>query len=188
MCIIKVASRGAHMLLNYNASDKRYEVPWEQRNVPFLSFTEFFRPGPPLELKPFSFLPYLCFYHCRSSLRALPCRAYLEGIEERKHNVDGAAPLLDGGQTETPGEPQERREDPNALGDLEQAALLLLAWLALPMEGLRILVMTTTVMVNVHHHDDQSRTKASRALVSSQLFQPRHSSSCRPPGAWWPPP
>lgn len=38
---------------------------------------------------------------------------------------DSIAPLEHSGETETPGEPQERCEDPKALGDLEQAAFFL---------------------------------------------------------------
>lgn len=66
------------------------------------------------------------------------------------------APLEHGGQTETPGEPQERREDPNALGDLEQAALLLLARLV-PDGRPQDLGDDHNSDGHVHHHDDQGR-------------------------------
>lgn len=39
------------------------------------------------------------------------------------------APREHSGETKPPGEPQEWCEDPNALADLKEATLLLLAWL-----------------------------------------------------------
>lgn len=58
------------------------------------------------------------------------------------------------GKTKTPGEPQEWREDPNALADLKQTTLLLLAWLVSNGRS-QDLGDDHDRDGHVHHHDDQ---------------------------------
>lgn len=64
------------------------------------------------------------------------------------------ASLEHSGKTKTPGEPQEWREDPNALADLKQAVLLLLARLV-SYGGSQDLGDDHNRGGHVHHHDDQ---------------------------------
>lgn len=64
------------------------------------------------------------------------------------------ASLEHSGKTKTPGEPQEWCEDPDALADLKQATLLLLAWLVSNGRS-QDFGDDHNCDGHVHYHDDQ---------------------------------